>query len=316
MKLFVQIPCYNEAETIGQVIAGIPREVEGIDSVSIVVIDDGSNDSTGKIAKDDGADFVITNIRNQGLARTFRKGLDFCLSYGADIIVNLDGDNQYKGEEIPLLIAPILKKQADMVIGDRQTDSISHFSPLKKFLQRLGSATIRKLSKTDIVDTTSGFRAFSRDVAMKMTILSNYTYTIESILQINTKGFSCKQVKINTNPKTRESRLMSGIWSYLVFSIATIIRIFTMYNPLKVFISVGIGSASIGLIIGLRFVYFYFTEGGAGHIQSLLFSAILIIVGATIALVGLLADLIQFNRRVSEDILERVKKLELKSNSD
>lgn len=311
MKLLIQIPCLNESETLPLVFQGLPRHIEGISEIETLIIDDGSTDETSTVAKQLGATHIIRNTTTLGLAHTFRRGLDYCLSCGADIIINMDGDNQYPGTEIEKLLVPILEKRADIVIGDRQTNQIAEFSAFKKLLQREGSRVVRILSKTAIRDVTSGFRAFTRDAAIKLTVLSNYTYTLESILQAPSKGLAITDVTITTNPKTRESRLMSSIRSYLAFSVATIIRIFTMYNPFRVFFSLGSICLGIGMIVGLRFVYYYITTGGHGKVQSLILAAIALVTGAMILLVGMIADLIQFNRRLSEDILERVKRLEL-----
>jgi glycosyltransferase involved in cell wall biosynthesis len=313
MKLIIQIPCYNEADTLPQVLQDLPREIPGVSSIETLVIDDGSSDGTSEVAKGLGVTHVVRNVRNLGLAFTFRRGIDAALAHGADIIVNLDGDNQYKGSQIPALIRPILEGRADMVVGDRQTDTIPEFSALKKFLQRLGSAVIRRLSHTNVSDTTSGFRAFSREAALKLTILSNYTYTHEAILQAPSKGLTIVNVRIDTNPKTRPSRLMRGVIDYLVFSVASIVRIFAMYNPLRVFLALGSVCVLFGSLLTLRFLYFYFTAGGVGKIQSLIIAAIAVITGSMIILVGIIADIIQFNRRLLEDILERIKRIENKT---
>jgi len=310
MKLIIQIPCYNEAETLPLVLADIPKQIDGISEIETLVVDDGSTDGTSEIAKEHNVTHIVRHTKNLGLAFTFRRAIDEALKNGADIIVNLDGDNQYKAGDIPKLIAPILEGTADFVIGDRNTDSISHFSPTKKFLQRVGSRVIRVLSRTSVRDATSGFRAFSREAAFKVTILSHYTYTLESILQANVKGLAVTNVSVSTNPKTRESRLMKNIRSYLMFSVATIIRVFTMYNPLRVFLDFGVFFITVGILLGVRFLYYYLMVGGEGKIQSLILAAIFIIVGVTIALVGLLADIIQFNRRLLEDVLIRLKRLE------
>ena len=310
MKLIVQIPCYNEAQTLPLVIASLPRQIGGIDCIETLIIDDGSNDGTSEVARSLGVTYVLRNKRNLGLAFSFRKAIDAALHNGADIIVNLDGDNQYKASEIPALIQPILDGRADMVVGDRRTDTISEFSSLKKLLQKLGSAVVRKLSDTQVRDTTSGFRAFSRDAAFKLTILGNYTYTHEAILQAPSKGLTIVDVAIETNPKTRESRLMRSIRGYIAFSIASILRIFAMYNPLRVFLQIGGILLFLGFALAVRFLYFYLTTGGAGKLQSLILAAIALIMGGTIILFGLIADIIQFNRRLLEDILERIKRLE------
>ncbi|MDC0358685.1 glycosyltransferase family 2 protein [Oligoflexia bacterium] len=315
MKLIIQIPCLNEAETLPLVFEDLPKSIEGISTIETLVIDDGSTDNTSKIAKNLGATHIIRNTKNLGLALTFRAGLDYCLKQGADIIVNMDGDNQYKGSEISKLIAPILAQEADAVVGDRQTDTIASFSPLKKFLQRFGSKIIRRLSRTNIQDATSGFRAFTREAAIQLTILSHYTYTLESILQSHTKGLAITNVPVSVNPQTRESRLMDNMRSYVAFSIATIIRVFTMYNPLRVFVYAGSAFIAVGSVLVLRFLYYYFAVGGAGKIQSLVIAAICVIVGVTVVLVGFIADIIQFNRRLLEDILVRVKRLEIGNRS-
>ena len=310
MKLIVQIPCYNEAQTLPLVLAELPKQIEGISSIETLVVDDGSQDGTAAAARALGVSHVLCNVRNLGLAFTFRKALDAALARGADIIVNIDGDNQYKASQIPLLIRPILEGKADMVVGDRQTHLVAEFSSLKRLLQRIGSAVVRRLSNTRVSDTTSGFRAFSRDAAFKITILSNYTYTHEAILQAPSKGLTIANVVVSTNPKTRESRLMRSIRGYVAFSMASILRVFAMYNPLRVFLEIGGLLLLIGGALGARFLYFYLTEGGAGKLQSLVVAAISLIMGSTIVLVGIMADIIQFNRRLLEDILERVKRLE------
>ena len=312
MKLVIQIPCFNEAETLPATLAGIPTTIDGISSISILIIDDGSTDGTAEVAKKHGVTNIVRNTSNLGLAQSFRRGIDSCLQLGADVIVNMDGDNQYKGSDIPELIKPILLKKADVVVGDRDTDSISEFSTLKKFLQRFGSFVLRRLSSTPVRDATSGFRAFSRDAAIKLTILSNYTHTHEAILQARSKNLVFENVCVTVNPKTRQSRLMTGIRSYLVTSAVSILRVFTMYHPLKIFLSVGLIFMLCGAGLVGRFIYFYLTAGGAGKIQSLIIAAILLIGGISIILVGVLADVIQFNRRLLEDILERLKRLELK----
>ncbi len=310
MKLVVQIPCLNEASTLETTLAGIPRAIPGIGSIEIIVIDDGSQDDTREVAQRAGVAEVIRHTRNLGLAFAFRSGLDACLRRGADIIVNMDGDNQYRGEDIPRLIAPILAAHADMVVGDRQTDRISHFSGSKKFLQRLGTFIVTKLSSINVADAPSGFRAFSRAAALKLTILSNYSYTLESLLQVQSKGLTVVSVPISVNPPTRPSRLFQNIRQYLIFSVATILRVFTMYNPLRIFIYTGGILLLMGLGLTGRFVFFYFWDGGQGKIQSLIIAAIFCTSGVAVLLAGFVADLIQFNRRLLEDILERVKKLE------
>ena len=310
MKLIIQIPCYNEEKTLGGVLTKIPKLITGIKSIETLVIDDGSTDDTIKVASEFGATYIIRNTANLGLAYTFRRGLDECLSRGADIIVNIDADHQYNPSEIGSLVAPILNKQADMVIGDRRTAKNPEFSGTKKFLQWLGTKIVRQLANAQVQDAVSGFRAFSRDAALKLTILSNHSYTLESILQARAKGIILASVPITTNPSTRPSRLISSLRSYLAFSIATIIRVFTMYNPLRVFFGTGALLMFAGLSLGIRFLYYFFAGQGDGKVQSLLLAAILLILGFTTILSGLLADLIQFNRRLLEELIERVRRLE------
>jgi glycosyltransferase involved in cell wall biosynthesis len=310
MKLIIQIPCLNEANTLPRVLSAIPRYISGVDQIEVVVIDDGSTDGTADVARAHGASEVVRNVSNLGLAFTFRRGIDTCLRRGADIIVNIDGDNQYPASEIPVLIAPILSGKAGMVIGDRHPGAIADFSLPKRLLQRLGSWVVRRLSGTKALDAASGFRAFSREAALKLTILNNYTYTHEAILQARSKGIEIANVPISVNPKTRESRLMSSLQVYLAYSLASIIRVFAMYNPLRLFLVIGAWLEALGILLVARFAWFYFQGAGSGKVQSLILAAVLIICGALVALVGVMADLIQFNRRLLEDILERVKRLE------
>ncbi|MBC2694668.1 MAG: glycosyltransferase family 2 protein [Desulfobacteraceae bacterium] len=311
MKLIVQIPCYNEERSLPQTVKDIPRKVDGIDHVEILIIDDGSIDRTAEVAKEIGVDHIVRNICNKGLARTFLAGLDACLRLGADIIVNTDGDNQYKGKDIPKLIEPILKGEADIVIGDRQTDKVQHFSPLKKKLQKLGSWALRGLSEIDVPDAVSGFRAFRREAAMQMNIISPFSYTIETIIQAGKKQLAVTSVPIGTNPKTRESRLFKSIPRFIALSLTTMIRMYTMYQPLRVFFYIGFFFILAGLIPSVRFLIYYFMGQGSGHIQSLIFAAILFIVGFQVLVVGLVADVISFNRRLIEETLLRVRRIEL-----
>lgn len=311
MKLIVQIPCYNEERSLPQTVKDIPRKIEGVDQVEILIIDDGSIDRTVEVAKEIGVDHIVRNICNKGLARTFLAGLDACLRLGADIIVNTDGDNQYKGEDIPKLIEPILKEEADIVIGDRQTDKIAHFGFAKKKLQKLGSWVLRGLSETDVPDAVSGFRAFRREAAMQMNIVSPFSYTIETIIQAGKKQLAVTSVPIGTNPKTRESRLFKSIPRFIERSLTTMIRMYTMYQPLRVFFYIGFFFILAGLIPSVRFLIYYFMGQGGGHIQSLIFAAILFIVGFQVLVVGLVADVISFNRRLIEETLLRVRRIEL-----
>jgi glycosyltransferase involved in cell wall biosynthesis len=311
VKLIVQIPCYNEEQTLPETVADIPRQIDGIDTVEILIIDDGSRDRTVEVAREIGVDHIIRNKRNAGLARTFRKGLDACLVRGADIIVNTDGDNQYSGADIAKLVKPIIEGRADMVVGDRETSKIPHFSPIKKVLQYLGSGVVRRLAGIWVPDTVSGFRAFSREAAMRINVVSSFSYTIETVIQAGKRQLAVESVPIHTNPKTRDSRLFKSIPHFIQNSLGTMVRMYAMYQPPRVFFYLGAVMTIIGLLPILRFLYFYFTSGGAGHIQSLLLGSVLVILGFITFLIGLLADLISFNRQLLEMTLERVKRLEL-----
>lgn len=312
MKLIIQIPCLNEEKTLPTTLSEIPRKIDGVDKVEILVIDDGSTDNTVKVAKENGVDYVISNKINRGLSRSFFTGLDACLKLGADIIVNTDGDNQYKGSHIAQLIQPILEGKADMVIGDRQTHTIEHFSPLKKRLQKIGSWAVRKLSETDIPDAVSGFRAFSQEAALQMNVLSPYTYTVETVIQAGKKHLAITSVPIKTNKKLRESRLFKSIPGFIARSVSTIIRTYTMFQPLRVFFCVGGTLFLAGFLLGLRFLYFYFfTPGPTGHVQSVILAAVFLIIGFIMLMIGLVADIISFNRRLIEEMLVKVRKIEL-----
>ena len=314
MKLIIQIPCLNEEKTLPSTIRDIPSSIDGIDQIEILVIDDGSCDRTGEIARECGVNHIIQLPETVGLARAFSIGIDECLKRGADIIVNTDGDNQYKGSEIPKLIKPILDNRADVVIGARHIASIEHFSFIKKSLQKIGSWVVRKASGTNIPDVTSGFRAFNREAAMRINVISEFSYTLESIIQAGNRRISLGYIPIATNLKLREPRLFKSLWGYLRKSIPTIIRIYTMYQPLKVFLYIGGITFITGLSISVRFLYYYYAGSPAGHIQSLILSAVLIILGVFFAMIGLLADLIAGNRKLIEDALYRVKSIELSSN--
>ena len=311
MKLIVQIPCFNEEATLPETVRDIPRRIEGVDQVEILIVDDGSTDRTVEVARELGVDHIIRNKNNQGLARTFRNGLDACLRLGADVIVNTDGDNQYCGADIPALVRPILEGRADLVVGDRRTGEVAHFSPFKKRLQRLGSFTVRQLSGAEIPDAVSGFRAVSREAALRLNIVSSFSYTIEMLIQAGKKHMAIASVPVRTNAKTRESRLFRSIPKFIERSLTTMVRMYAMYQPLRVFVYIGLTLTALGLLPILRFVWFYFTEGGAGHIQSLVLGGTLVIVGLVTFLIGLVADLINFNRQLLEMTLERVRRIEL-----
>ncbi len=312
MKLIIQIPCLNEEETLPITLADLPKEIEGVDEIEILVIDDGSTDRTVEVAKEHGVNHIVSMTKRKGLAEAFMAGLDAAVKLGADIIVNTDGDNQYKGKCIPDLIKPILEGRADMVIGDRQVDKVPHFSWFKKKLQKLGSWVVRHVSETSVPDAASGFRAYSREAALRLHVISKFSYTLETIIQAGKKNIATEFVKVETNDKLRESRLFKSIPAYLKRSIGTILRIYTMYEPLKVFVQVGMVIFLAGVMISLRFLYYFiFVDGGAGHIQSLILSAVLMLIGFQVGVFGVLADLIAGHRHLTENVLYRVKKLEV-----
>jgi glycosyltransferase involved in cell wall biosynthesis len=309
-KLIIQIPCLNEAETLPATLRDIPRHIPGVDLVELLVIDDGSSDDTVAVARAAGVDHVVSLRRTRGLAAAFMAGIDACLRLGADFIVNTDGDNQYAGQDIPALVEPLLRGEADIVIGDRNVQGLQHISARRKFLQRLGSWIVRQVSNTRVPDTTSGFRAYTRDAALRMTIVSEFSYTLESIIQAGKKRMAIAHVPVRTNPRTRPSRLFNSVWAYLKQSGSTIVRIYAMYEPLKVFTSVGLLVLAAGLATTVRFAYFFVAGTGMRHLQSLLLAAVLLIVGFQIMLMGLLADVISANRKLLEDVLYRIRAAE------
>jgi glycosyltransferase involved in cell wall biosynthesis len=307
MRLFVQIPCLNEEKTLPEVMHDMPRTIKGIDEVKVLVIDDGSSDRTMEVAYREGADYVIKLPYNQGLAKAFSTGINKCLELGADIIVNTDGDHQYSGKDVDRLIQPILEGKAEIVIGDRQTKKLTHFSPLKKMLQKLGSRTVSLLSNVSIPDATSGFRAYSRDAAMRLNVFSKFSYTLETIIQAGKNQIAVVHVPVQANGPERPSRLFSNLAVYLKRSIATILRIYVLYEPLRTLFYVGGIIFFVGALGLLRFLYFYFTGSGEGHIQSLVISGALLAIGFQVWVLGILADLVSINRRLSEEILYRIK---------
>ncbi len=320
MKLAIQIPCYNEEETLPQTLDDLPRpeQINGVDEIVVVIIDDGCSDRTVEVAREWGLRnhvemAIARHTRNRGLAAAFQTGLNTCLFMDADIIVNTDADNQYPGQTIPELVQPIVLRQADMVIGDRQTDLIEHFSPIKKKFQRWGSMAVRIFSGSKVPDAVSGFRAFSRETALALNVVTRYTYTVETIFQASKKNLAITSIPIFTNPVTRESRLVKGIWNYVKRMGATIVRIYAMHEPLKAFFYFSLPFFLIGVLVVGRFLWFSVTEhnGSIGHIQSLLLGSASLIIGFLIMLFGLIADLISNNRRLVEDTLFRVKKMEL-----
>lgn len=309
-KLIIQIPCLNEAATLPATLRDLPRHIEGIDTIEILIVDDGSTDETVKVARTAGVHHVISFRHTRGLAAAFMAGIDACLKLGADFIVNTDGDNQYAGQDIAMLVAPLVKGEADVVIGDRNLSALQHLSWSRKVLQRLGSWVVRQVSNTRVPDTTSGFRGYTREAALRMTVVSEFTYTLESIIQAGKRRMSIAHVPVRTNPHTRPSRLFDSVWGYIKRSASTIVRIYTMYEPFKVFTSIGLLTFGTGSAISARFLYFYFAGNGGGHIQSLLLAAVLMIVGFQVMLIGLVADVISANRKLLEDILYRVRSME------
>jgi glycosyltransferase involved in cell wall biosynthesis len=313
VKLIIQIPCLNEASTLPATIADLPRAVAGFDTVEILVIDDGSRDGTADIARACGADHVVRLRRNKGLAAAFMAGIDASLKQGADVIVNTDADNQYAARDIPKLVGPLLGGEADIVIGDRNIADLEHMSWRKRQLQRLGSWVVRQVSNTSVPDTTSGFRAYTREAALRMTIVSEFSYTLESIIQAGKKRMAIAHVQVGTNPRTRDSRLFDSVFSYIKQSGATIVRIYTMYEPLKVFTYIGLTLFGLGLVPALRFLYLHLTDytGGGRFVPSLIASAVLMIIGFQVLLIGMLADVISANRKLLEDLMYRIRSLEL-----
>jgi glycosyltransferase involved in cell wall biosynthesis len=311
MKLIIQIPCFNEALQLPATLADLPREVPGVEEVEWLVIDDGSTDDTVEVARANGVDHVVRLTNNKGLAAAFQAGLDACLKLGADIVVNTDADNQYYGGDIPKLVGPILRGDADMVVGDRETDTIEHFSPLKKRLQRLGSAVVRRASGTDVPDTTSGFRAYNREAALQMQVVSKFTYTLETIIQAGKMVVAVDHVPIRTNQQTRESRLFPSMWAYVRRNALSIFRVYTLYEPLRAFMFAAAAVALVGGVIWARFLYFFFSGEGEGHIQSLVLGAALFVVAVQLASLGVLSDILAGSRVLQQRILERVRRVEL-----
>ena len=316
-KLIIQIPCLNEAATLPATLHDLPKSVPGIDVIETLIIDDGSRDGTSDVARQCGVDHIVRLKRNKGLAAAFTAGIDASLKQGADFIVNTDADNQYSADDIPRLLQPLLNGEADIVIGDRNIAGLSHMSWRKRQLQRLGSWVVRQVSNTTVPDTTSGFRAYTREAALRMTIVSEFSYTLESIIQAGKKRMAIAHVQVATNPRTRESRLFDSIFGYIKRSAATIVRIYAMYEPLKVFTYIGLSVFALGVAGGLRFLYYLMVvDRGTGHLQSLILSAVLMIVGFQVVLIGLLADVISANRKLLEDLVYRVRSLEIPKRSD
>jgi glycosyltransferase involved in cell wall biosynthesis len=316
MKLIVQIPCYNEEATLALVLNSIPFKIPGIDKVETLIVDDGSTDKTIEVAKKFGVNHIVRHRRNKGLAASFVDGINMALKKGADIIVNTDGDNQYPQQDIPKLVQPILQGTHDIVIADRQTSKIEHFSPLKKVLQRVGSRVVNIAADTNLPDAPSGFRAYSRDAAMALNIVTDFSYAMESIIHAGKKRIAITHVPVKTNPKTRESRLFKNMWQHIIKSGAAIVRSYTMYHPLSFFLMGGLLSISIGLVPYLRYLFLTVSHGEpiAGHLQSLIFGAVFVMLGLMFMVIGLVADLLATNRKLIEDSLYRIKKMEFRQD--
>lgn len=307
MKLIIQIPCYNESDSLPITLKALPRQMPGFDVIEWLIIDDGSTDDTVRAAKENGVDHVVRHTRNQGLARGFLNGLDACLKAGADVIVNTDADNQYNADDISKLTSPILEAKADIIVGARPIEVIEHFSPVKKFLQKLGSWVVRIVSKTDIPDAPSGFRAMSRAAARQLMVFNDYTYTLETIIQAGQKNMAITSVPVRVNEDLRPSRLVKSIPSYIKHSIITIIRIFVIYQPFRFFGTIGVVFLVPGVLISLRFLVYYFSGEGEGHIQSLILAGVLLVMGFQTILAAFLADLLAANRKLLEDVRSRSK---------
>lgn len=302
MKLIIQIPCYNEAETLSIALSALPREVEGFDKVEWLIINDGSEDDTVRVAKECGVDHIVNFKHNRGLAKGFMAGIKECLRQGADVIVNTDADNQYEADDIPKLTQPILNHTAEYVIGARPISQTEHFSPVKKILQKIGSWVVRKASNTDIPDAPSGFRAMSRECAMQLNVYNNYTYTLETIIQAGQKNMAITSVPVRTNEDLRPSRLLSSIPNYIKKSVVTIVRISVVYKSFQFFMSIAFMLFGLGFLLGLRFLYFYFTGDGAGHMQSVVLAGVLMGMGFQTGLIAFVADLQSVNRKLLEEI--------------
>ena len=316
MKLIIQVPCLNEAETLEIALDALPKHIDGIDEIEYLIINDGSQDNTVEVAKKWGINYVVNFRRNKGLAKGFMAGLDACLRNGADIIVNTDADNQYCGDDIEKLVRPILEEKADIVIGERPIDATEHFSPLKKKLQHLGSWTVRVASNSDIPDAPSGFRAYSREAAMRLNVTNEYTYTLETIIQAGHQKIAMESVPIRTNAELRKSRLFSSMFGYVKRSMVTIIRSFIMYKPLRFFGTIGILSFLIGVGIGVRYIVYKCMGEGAGHVQSLILASTFILMGVQTYIIALLADVIASTRKLIEDVQYHVRKIDYDKTKD
>ncbi len=316
MKLIIQIPCYNEAETLEIALNDLPKKIEGIDEIEYLIINDGSVDDTVRVAREWGVNYIVNFKKNRGLAKGFMAGIDACLRHGADIIVNTDADNQYNGQDIETIVRPILDGKADIVVGERPIDSIEHFSPLKKTLQHLGSWVVRKASQSKIPDAPSGFRAYSRDAAMRLNVTNEYTYTLETIVQAGREHIPMMSVPIRTNGELRPSRLFHSMFSYVKRSMVTIVRAYIMYKPLRFFTIAGIIPFILGVLLGVRYIVLLIGQAAGGHIQSLILASILILMGFMTFVIGLQADIIAKNRSILEDVQYHVRRLDYEAEKE
>ena len=315
MKLIIQIPCYNESETLEIALNDLPKHIDGIDEIEYLIINDGSKDNTVEVARNWGVHYIVNFRRNKGLAKGFMAGIDACLRNGADIIVNTDADNQYVADDIEKLVRPIIEGKTDIVIGERPIDETAHFSPLKKKLQHFGSWVVRKASKSDIPDAPSGFRAYSRDAAMRLNVTNEYTYTLETIVQAGRNKIAQTSVPIRTNGELRPSRLFNSMMGYVKKSMLTILKAFMTYKPLRFFTILALIPFLIGLALGIRFIVFICLGDGSGHVQSLIFASMLMMMGFITYMIGLVSDLIAVNRKILEDVQYHVRKLDYDGHS-
>ena len=314
MKLIIQIPCYNEEETLAIALDALPKHIEGIDQIEYLIINDGSKDRTVEVAKEWGVNYIVNFKRNKGLAKGFMAGLDACLRNGADIIVNTDADNQYCADDIEKLVRPIIEGKTDIVIGARPIDEVEHWSGLKKKLQHLGSYVVRKASGTNIPDAPSGFRAYSREAAMHLNVMNEYTYTLETIVQAGRSKMAMESVPVRTNEELRPSRLFHSMFGYVKKSMVTIIRAYMMYKPVKFFSVVGGSIFGVGVILGIRFLFYFFNGDGSGHIQSLILCSMLILLGSQTVILGFMASLIAANRKIMEEVQYRIRKMDYENS--
>ncbi|MBR2925503.1 MAG: glycosyltransferase family 2 protein [Clostridia bacterium] len=317
MKLIIQIPCYNEAETLQVALDHLPRQIDGVDQIEVLIINDGSTDDTVQVAREWGVNHIVSFKQNKGLAKGFMAGIDACLHLGADIIVNTDADDQYCGEDIAKLVEPILKEKADIVIGERPIDETEHFSRKKKMFQHLGSWVVRMASNTDIPDAPSGFRAYSREAALRLNVVNEYTYTLETIIQAGWNRTAMTSVPIRTNPDLRPSRLFKSMWKYMKRSSSVIVRSFAMYKPMRFFGILSLIFGIPGLALGFRFLWIFASTGsGSGHVQSLILCALLLMISVLFLIAGIQADLISDNRKLLEDVQYRVRKMEIELSKE